>query len=873
MSVRFNPGAISTEAAALVQVATIPRLPKLHIARPRLADALLEARCRLRLICAPAGFGKSVLMNECARQIPTDTHLVWLDLGGRVWSVEGLYLRLRQCLGDPVIPTGDVQRDLVELLAQFRQPLWIMLDDYPREPAPALDSCLDMLFEQGPESLSWWVSSRRQPVWKLPRLLLQGDLFELDAEALALTEQELRQTLKLQRLEVADDTFKQLLAGTEGWLAGVSLLLLNADEQAIRERLVAGTPLLRDYIQREVLAGQSEDIRRALFGLARMPRFSAELCEHVLEGTGNEILGVLQTFQLFIRQIDNCGEWFRLWRPFALILQRMPVPTLPSQVHLRACQWFASRDEMREAVEHALWAGQPEVAANFLQRYGQEQLLIGDNVSHFLKWRAELPQDLFNSTTRLIVLHGWALIISARLDEVEECLAGLAKFFPQPDARRQAQLLAQWQALRGFLARLRGEPEARSYCLQALEVLSDHAWAQRVLCYQALSQHEMAQGHLDCALQYNSEGMKLARLKGSVLYEAMLNVDRIQLLEVTGEFERAVGVLDESLQELRDSVRHSPIIGRLKLLQGHLLAYQGLDDLAREAYQQGRVETETCGDSYVFFGYVGLAELAARNHEFPAAYHWLREAERLTQWRHVPEARFRGILPLITGVTWLHQGQLQKARAVFVQVLEQHEGHSYLAPSGFYELLPRVQRYLAVIDLLSGLSALAVASLRELIEHNLRCQRLGLACECRFTLAEALLFDGQYEEAESELRKALGEAARQRLVKPLYELQHRQSQWLAKVLPAGKGESLRDRLLQFEREAEDLIEPAAEVVLSNRELTVLRLIAQGCSNQEIAEQLFISLHTVKTHARRINTKLGVARRTQAVARAKALAWL
>jgi len=178
-----------------------------------------------------------------------------------------------------------------------------------------------------------------------------------------------------------------------------------------------------------------------------------------------------------------------------------------------------------------------------------------------------------------------------------------------------------------------------------------------------------------------------------------------------------------------------------------------------------------------------------------------------------------------------------------------------------------------VVDLLSGRFALAIDTLRELIEQNLRSQRMGLACECRFTLAEALQLDGRHDEAELELRKALGEAARQHLIKPLYELQHRQPQWLASVLPAGKAESLRDRLHHFEREPDDSLNAAGEVILSNRELTVLRLIAQGCSNQEIAEQLFISLHTVKTHARRINTKLGVARRTQAVARAKALAWL
>ena len=874
MSVRFYPDALGAAVNARALLPVIPRRPPAYIPRARLVRTLLDSDCRLRLVCAPAGFGKSVLMGECARLTPEGTRLVWLELGGRACTAQALYERLCAALEQPLDERGSVEECMLALLRQVGEPLWIMLDDYPREDSPALDACLDMLLDMGPAGVGWWITSRRRPAWKLPRLLLQGHLFELEAEALAFTAEDLERLLETQRLALSRDCFQQLLSGTEGWPAGVCLLLLNADEQALRERLTAGTPLLRDYLQREVLDGLGDEVRRALAALARMPRFCAALCAHVLDGDGGAILDVLKTRQLFIRQIDNCGEWFRLCRPLALMLQRSSEPVSPIQVHLRACQWFASRGDMREAVEHALWAGQAEVAASYLQRYGQEQLLIDDNVSHFLKWRSELPQDLFASTTRLIVLQGWALMVSARLDEVEDCLAELAKFFPQPDARRQAQLLAQWQALRGYLARLRGEPQARDYCLQALEVLSDHAWAQRVLCYQALTQQAMAEGELELAQRYNCEGMKQARLKGSVLYEMMLSVDRIQLLELTGEFERAVGVLNESLQAVREKVRHSPVIGRLELLQGHLLAYQGLDEAAREAYQRGKLETETCGDSYCFFGYVGLAELAARHHELSCAYHWLREAERLAQWRHVPEARFRGMLQLMTGIAWLRQGELRKARGALSQVLEQYEQHGYLAPSGFCELLPRLLRYLALIDVLEGHAERAIVALRGQIEQNLRAQRFGLACECRFSLAEALLAAGRLDEADQELAGALAEAARQQLAKPLFELEHRQPAWLARMLPAAsRGESLRQRLLHFQRDPEAFASLPDNNLLSSRELAVLRLIALGCSNQEIAEQLFISLHTVKTHARRINTKLGVARRTQAVAKAKALAWL
>ncbi|QLF92580.1 helix-turn-helix transcriptional regulator [Pseudomonas sp. ABC1] len=870
MSVRFDPHAASAKTdVALPLPARMPRLPPAHISRCRLSEQLLASDCRLRLLCAPAGFGKSVLINECVRQKPADTQVLWLDIGGRDCSPDELLARLCACLGRDPEPGLAPEAALIHLLERVARPLWIVLDDYPRAPSAALDACIDRLLDVSNESVRWWVSSRRQPPWKLSRLVLQGDLHDLQAEALALDAEELQQLLQAHRVAIAEPLVQQLLHGSEGWPAGVCLMLLGADEQALRERLVAGTPLLRDYVQREILDEQDEDVRQALISLAAMPRFSEPLCQYLFEGQRTDLFEQLRSRQLFIRPIDSCGEWFRLWRPLAMLLPLMS-GQVSTPVHIRACQWFAGRGNMRDAVEHALKAGQPDVAANFLQRYGQEQLLIDDNVSYFLKWRAEMPQDLFGSTTRLIILHGWALILSARLDEAEACLLELGRFFPQPDARRQRQLLAHWQALNGYLARLRGEPQAREHCLQAMDALPEHAWAQRVLCCQVLTQQAMAEGQGELAQQYNNQGMRLARLNGSALYEAMLSIDRIQLLELNGELDRAVSVLDDSLDELRGQFRHSPIIGRLQLLKGHLLACLGEDDAAFAAYQQGRLETELCADAYAFFGYVGLAELAARRQLFASAHQWLHEAERLSQWRHVPESRFRGIFQLVSGLACLHRGELERARNVFQQITALYAEGRYLSPSGFYELLPRVRRYQALIELLEGRAEAAISQLQALVDEHVQRQNPLLVCECRFTLAEALLGVGRSAEAERMLRQALDDAARQKLVKPLYELQHRQPQWLAKALPGD--ESLRERLLSLASHESAPLSPG-EPLLSGRELMVLRLIAQGCSNQEIAETLFISLHTVKTHARRINSKLGISRRTQAVAQAKARGWL
>ena len=70
-----------------------------------------------------------------------------------------------------------------------------------------------------------------------------------------------------------------------------------------------------------------------------------------------------------------------------------------------------------------------------------------------------------------------------------------------------------------------------------------------------------------------------------------------------------------------------------------------------------------------------------------------------------------------------------------------------------------------------------------------------------------------------------------------------------------------------------LSERLAKVGISQREQEVLQLMAQGLSNQEIANQLFISLNTVKTHSSNLYAKLDVKRRTQAIQRAKELGLL
>lgn len=235
----------------------IPALPPGTVARPNLLRRLLCTDSRLTLTVAPAGFGKSEVHGECARLAPPDTQVIWLDLLGHALSPRELLDSIVEALGEAVESTAPLD-SLGRLLGRLRQPLWLMLDDYPRQPCPELDAYLEDLIERSPRHVRWWVSGRRRPDWSLPRLVLQNGIQELDASALAFDAAALQGLLAERQLALPVELRERLLEACAGWPALLCLLLRDATADTLAQRLLSGTPLLLNYLQREV---QPEQIR------------------------------------------------------------------------------------------------------------------------------------------------------------------------------------------------------------------------------------------------------------------------------------------------------------------------------------------------------------------------------------------------------------------------------------------------------------------------------------------------------------------------------------------------------------------------------------------------------------------------------------
>ncbi|WP_260961647.1 helix-turn-helix transcriptional regulator [Pseudomonas citri] len=832
----------------------LPRLSSIHVPRRSLSEPLLTSEARVKLLCAPAGSGKSALFAECFLQAPADCRLHWLPLGGVALSAGQLCEQLGQAFGLPPLD----EAGLLAHLARLQAPTWLFLDDYCRVANPELDQLLDRLLSTSSPALHLWLNGRRRPHCNWPRLLLDDELHEFDARALAFTADDVQALLGHLPVPEAARTAREVIQRSAGWCAGVRLALLERCEWARRHASPGRAGTLPDYLEYELFGSLTPDLAQAWRVLAHLPRFNARLCEHLFGDTvGAECLPELLDLGCFIEPWEQSADWLHIFPALARLVREEPWPQGRSW-HRRACQWFAAEQDWQMAFEQAMHAEEFEAAVSFLQHLSFEHVLQRQNMVLLLSLHDRQGEALALGTPQSVGLVTAALLFAGRFDQASVCIEQLARFAPQPSAALQRQLIARWQVLRGWLLHLSGDGgQAREHFLQAQASLDPQAWALRLLCLMGLTQQALLSGELASAHWTNRQALCLARAQGSLVFEGLLELDHAQVLEQRGAPHRADHLL-EAVQLLLDKPGQdfSALLGRIALRRGRLALRMGLEEQAAEQFQAGLDASLHNQDKQALYGFLGKASLAANQGDYGEAFRQLRDAERIMQQRHIPDTVYRGVLLQTSCQFWLQQGRAELAHEALTRVLRHFRGpQARHAPPATLELIPRLEYLLVLAEVYLGRASDPQARLMVMIEQAQRCEMHALEAELHLALAEVA-----WLSADPCLARSLLQEARERVVcwraqQALRELGLRQPGLLQQAVSPGGSEPATT---------------TEEPLLSHRELQVLELIAQGHSNQQIAERLFISLHTVKTHTRRIHSKLGVQRRTQAVAKAKVM---
>lgn len=884
----------------------IPRPRKNLVGRPRLVDRLNSGLDRkLTLIAAPAGFGKTTLLSEWIPQSPRCVTWLSLDEGDndpvKFWayfiaSLQGLkpelgasVLSLLQSHQHP--PITSILTALINDITAFKDMLVIVLDDYHIIDSQPIHDALTFLTDHLPKNMHLVMTTRVDPPLPLARFRAHDDLTELRANDLRFTLDETAEFLKkAMGLNVSAEEVAALEARTEGWIAGLQIAALSMqgheDISEFIESFSGSHRHILGYLAEEVLNRQPTETLNFLLQTSILDRLCGSLCDAVTEGSGGQaFLENLAHANMFIMPLDDEGKWYRYHHLFAEVLQSRLSQAHPEwvpELYRRASDWFEGKGFIREAIEYALRGRDWIHAIPLIESIMQEAKKRGE-MATVLRWLGALPNEALHTRPMLGLTHAWLLAEVDEFSLAEQRLAATEQAFrsdPTLDAGEQTALLGQVALVRETSALMQEYPGEVTSAAghEALALLPESDLARRGYAWLILGCAQyISLGDMQMAEQSFEQAIRLSQSAEDAFTELMIRCHVIGLRIIEGRLRAAEMSTDELLNLARQpGWEHLPAAGLGRVWGSPVLYERNNLAGALEALTQGIAEAESYSlKRPAIIGYIRLVRLKLALGEWVEAHELMERT-----WEKIQNHHLKQIMA---------PAAAQRAR-LFLQMNELDKAMQWAAtiePSANNSLNPALEYdhiTLARVQLASGRAEECQQLLARLLSPAEAAGRMSRVIEILALKSVAALSQRNEDEALITLHRALilaepegfirsfvdeGEPMRLLLLDYQVGIKERIGNGL-------DSESLRlliytDKLLAAfpqtapigKRKHELLPEP-----LSERELDILRLIAAGRSNQEIANLLVIAVSTVKSHINNLYGKLGTNRRTEAIAIAR-----
>jgi LuxR family transcriptional regulator, maltose regulon positive regulatory protein len=874
---------------------TPPPRPNL-VRRSRLVERLNAGlHHKLTLISAPAGFGKTTLVSEWLAGCERPAAWLSLDEGDNDPARFLMYLvaavqTIAASVGEGVLgvlqspqppPIESMLTTLLNDITTISVHFVLVLDDYHAIDAKPVDHALTFLLDHLPPHMHLVIATREDPQLPLARLRVGGQLTELRVADLRFTHSEAAEFLdQVMGLTLSAEDVAALEARTEGWIAGLQLAAISLqghpDATSFITSFTGSHHFVMDYLVEEVLQQQAESVQTFLLRTSILDRLCGPLCDAVVldpAASGQSTLESLERANLFIVPLDNERRWYRYHHLFAdLLRQRLHQSAAASpadargsvaELHQRASQWCEDHRLGIEAFHHAVAANDFERTARLVEGKGIP-LHFRTVVTAMLDWLASLPTSVLNARPSLWARYASLLLVSGQTTGVEEKLQAAEAALHGTEADDETrELIGRIAAARATLALTRYQVEPMLVqSRRALEYLRPDNLSMRATANWTLGFAYFLQGDRAASRQAYTEGIALGQASGDTFTTILATIGLGNIQEVEYELYLAA----ETYRRVLQLAGHSPL---QIIYEAHLglarVLYEWNDlDTAEEHGQQSLQlarQYDRVIDRFVSCQ-VFLARLKLARGDAAGAGAMLADASQSVRQRNfvhrMPEVAAAQVLVL------LHQGHpVAAAQMAQAHSLPLSQARVHLAqgdPSAALAVLepwPQQVKARGWADERLTVLLLQALALQAQGAKEKALQVLGNA----LALAEPAGCIRSFVDEGLPMAHLLSAAAAQGLM----------PDYIGKVLGAFRAETQTSEDISYRPAAspgQPLIEP-----LSQREIEVLHLIAQGCSNQEIGERLFLALDTVKGHNRRIFDKLQVQRRTEAVARARELGLL
>jgi LuxR family transcriptional regulator, maltose regulon positive regulatory protein len=879
---------------ALSAAFAAPELPGGLVRRPRLLRMVSEGLHRpLLMVNGPAGAGKSLLVADwsVAAAGGRAGPLAWLT-AERGDDMPGVFFaRLLRALRhaglalppELVEPAGSekVGRPLlVRLAAHFAargEPAVVVVDRFEHATGADVAEGLDYLLAQAGPWLRLVLITRTEPLLPLHRYRADGRIAEIRARDLAFTPGEAARLLRGHGLELGDDAVRALTERTGGWAAGLRLAALAAgradDPEVYLKDFEAGETTIADFMAAEVLAGQSAEARDLMLRTSILEQTHVELADELTgRRDAGRILDQLAHTNAFVEPIGR--RWYRHHPLFAEILRyrlRAQDPGLERELHRRAARWLYANGRPDAALPHAAAGGDWESAAErFIEDLSVGRLFVGLKAARLRSWFARMPPDTPGACPDLV--RAALALVDRDAGRALPYLTAAERSLTENPGRVRATSLT-YAFLRVLVAALTGSADDAHHWAAAFDALRHWASTDPTTCHPEMI------------------GLLHTALGSACLWEGRFDQARRALTHTAGLSREPVAAAARQDAESR--------LALIDLLQGPSGPARARDRARAAILEAGRYGLP---DSCTGVAYLVLARIAFERDELPAARADLETADasgaaahdpimaaglavtrsRLLLADGDPAAALDALAP--TGPTgrgaavehpspWARSEAAEAASAALLAQGDAAAAAAAAAREAGHD--PACAVALAGARLAAGdpptLSALDAAVSADAMPPPVAVRSLLV----RATAAHRA---GDEGAAVRRLTEALELARPECLRRPFRET----GPWVRRVLRAHANLAEAHGWLEPDahpygrRPAEAppgsvdglIIEP-----LSAREREILERAAEMLSTREIADALYLSVNTVKTHLKNINRKLCATRRAEAVRRAKQLRML
>ena len=842
---------------------------------------------KLTLISAPAGSGKTTLVSQwlASRSEPA----AWLSLEPsdndlvRFWRyIVKACQSLNPDVDRHILPLLErPERDLAEVipvalintLAQGHDSYILALDDYHMITSQLVHDSLAYLINHLPTNLHLVLITRHEPPLPLARLRARDNLNELRNDDLRFSRAEIQRFFEQNvQLSLPVETIDRLDSRTEGWCAGlrlIALALLHRDPQEVESFLqrMGGThrPIL-DYLVTDVLLAQPAEIQTFLLQTCFLGRVTGSLCDVVTGADGSgERLEYLEATNVFLVSLSD--GWYRYHPLFAEAMQHYAQRQLDETDHHaqleRASGWYEQQGFLTEAVDVALDAHAFSRAASLIER-----LLSDDFPSELVTlrgWIERLPEDILRDHPAIAFAYATAILFTPErhLPSTLALLNRPLHFAEQVwETERNQERLGQVAALRALAYMWQGDmSNAYEFANQALRLLPEHhttLWRGAVLLLasnEALDAGELhdaqrliLEGRAVCEAVRNREGTRAALMThGLICYEQ-------------GQLHQAFHLLQQVLVQVQDDDHYGSISDRgtvLLWLGAVTFQWNDLEAAHHHAAEAAWIGQHIADKRMDIYATILLARIEHARGEHEQAQHLL---ERLIPIAPTPDLFWQvqawqaqlaltgNNLPLV---------ELWRARRAWRQ-------ETALSPA----LIAQENLLMGRLYLSNGQPEAALDILQQHCAEALASGWMRAELETLLLMVWASHLHGDRTRTHTLLSSALALAQPENIRRPFLD----QGDPLIAAIHAALPEIQDKRLLSFARTLlvdhtrtgkGTVTDHALPNPLSAQELRVLRLLAAGLSNGEIAQELVVSVNTIKSQLKSVYRKLNVSSREEA----------